>query len=111
MNWNGLDRIHDVHHLAEGDDDVVREVQEVLRRHGAEGRLGITLLHSHFDLDPDEILVERVDTNSRTLTITAERASSFEPDQLVPTAWRLDGSQRAAITYCWRPKDSVFHAR
>ncbi|MBA4025026.1 MAG: hypothetical protein C0482_21950 [Gordonia sp.] len=110
MTWNGLNRIHNVPGMGDDDESLIAELQEVLVRHGAQHRIGITLLHSHFDLKEDEVLIERVDADNKRLTITAEKASDFEADQLLPTMWRLDTPSRQALQYCWRPRNSPYHA-
>src|SRR5215471_10415730 len=64
------------------------ELREVLERHGALQRFGITLLHQHFEMAPDEVLVESVDTENRILTM---RPVSAKPNErAVETSWRLD---------------------
>lgn len=112
MNWDGLDRVEDIHALTDDDATVLREIRDVLARHGALQRFGVTLLHSHFDLDEDEVLVERVNPTMRTLSTSPERVSDDERGRLVPTSWRLDleGGTPVPLQFCWRPPDSMFHA-
>lgn len=110
-SWNDLDRVHDVAPLDDGDQAVLLELHAVLRRHGAQKRFGVTLLHSHFDLDEGEVLVERVDADGRSMSISAEPAESFESVELVATSWRFLGDRLMPLQYCHRPKDSIFHMR
>jgi hypothetical protein len=112
MTWSGLPRIEEVEPLSVADRAVIEEVREVLARHGALERFGLTLLHSHFDLGQGEILVETVDKSARTLTTRVLPASDAEPGAtLVETSWRLDASdgQPRCLTYCYRPPNSQFH--
>jgi hypothetical protein len=44
--------------LGDRDRAVMDEVREVLAKHGALGRFGLTLLHSHFEVAHDEVLAE-----------------------------------------------------
>jgi hypothetical protein len=37
---------------------ILAEIQDVLKRHNALGRFGVNLLHQHFDMADDEIMVE-----------------------------------------------------
>lgn len=105
VNWKGLDRIESVESLSDNDREVLDELYSVLKRHGAERRFGLTLLHSHFDMDDDEILVERVDSEARTITISVEREGDFEPRQLIATSWRLDAGRADPILRCFRLGD------
>ena len=110
-SWDDLGRIHEVDDLGDDDQDVLAEINDVLIRHGAQHRLGITLLHSHFDLGDGEVLVARVDDEARTMSITTESSDAFEPAELLPTAWRFVDDRLVPLQYCHRPKDSVFHMR
>jgi len=114
MGWNGLPRVDDVDPTTQQDVEVLTAIREVLERYGALNRFGVTLLHSHFDLADDEVLIEKVDPDTRTLTIRPEQLEvTAISDRLLATSWRLDSPEFIAMTatYCWRPPDSVFHAR
>lgn len=110
MSWSGLGDIDDVEPLGEDDKRVMDEVREVLAKHGALERFGLTLLHSHFALAPNEVLVETVDVETRTLTVRPTRSGDVRASDLVPTSWRLDGPSHQPMcgTYCHRSGD--FHA-
>lgn len=83
-----LPDITEVEPFGEQDRACFEEVRAVLERHGALNRFGLTLLHSHFPVGDDEILVESVDPETRTL-VTRPRKTS-EPRKAVETSWRLD---------------------
>lgn len=85
-----LPDIDDVVPLADADEQLIAELRGVLDRHGAVQRFGITLLHQHFDVTDDEVLVETVDPTTRTLTIRPESAAQFEGMKSIETQWRLD---------------------
>lgn len=57
----------------------------VITAHGLHDAVGVTLLHKHFDLAPDEIVVRRFQ-DDRLATMTAEREDSAG---LFPYVWRL----------------------
>jgi hypothetical protein len=59
----------------------------VLARHGKLDRFAVHLTHRHFALGPDEILIERPDSDGRTQHVTVGRLSD-EPDAR-PTIWLL----------------------
>jgi transcriptional regulator with XRE-family HTH domain len=90
------------------------EVRGVLERHGALGRFGITLLHQHFDIAPDEVLVETVDVENRVLVTRPQKASTVASS--IETSWRLDdptGRQRCE-TICQPDRDwqgNPYHRR
>ena len=85
-----LPDIDDVAPLSDSDAACLSEIREVLDRHDALDRFGLTLLHEHFDLEHDEVLVEETDPETRTLTIRPQRESDIKADTLIQTNWRLD---------------------
>ena len=105
MGWSGLGNIDDVEPMGEADRAVMDEVRQVLAKHGALERFGLTLLHSHFDLAADEILVETVDVERRMLTVRpVPQQKAVDAGDLVPTSWRLDRHDHEPMcgTYCHR---------
>ncbi len=107
-------RIDSIEPMGDGDRVVIDAVREVLEQHGALERFGLTLLHSHFDLNDDEILVEKVDAENRTLTISPmpaqEAMASGDP---IETSWRLDSpsGNPQCLVYCFRAPGGDFHMR
>jgi hypothetical protein len=78
-----------------GPDDAkcLEQLREVLIRNGAVDRFGITLLHDHFELQPDELLVETCEPDVRVLTITPEHSEKqTDADRLIQTNWRFTES-------------------
>jgi hypothetical protein len=86
-------RLPDIH-LAEprttADDACIAEVKAVLKRHRLDGKYGLTLMHKHFDLGPDEIMVEHTDLATRTLTSRPEKLGSIASKKLIEVTWSLD---------------------
>ena len=82
------------------------EIRAVLERHGALHRFGITLLHKHFDLAEDEVLLESSDVENRILVNTPTKSSSSR--DALETSWRLDDptGQRRCETQCQPDRDS-----
>jgi hypothetical protein len=68
--------IDEVTPFAGEDVDCLREIREVLERHDRLGRFGVTLLHSHFNVAPDEVLVETA-SDERTLTVAPVKTSEL----------------------------------
>lgn len=73
--------------LNESDREVMEALREVLLKHNATDRFGITLIHSHFATDEDEMLLETNDSTTRTITIRPHKGHL--PDGTVETAWRF----------------------
>ena len=53
-----LPDLHEVKPMGPDDANCLEQLREVLIRNGAVDRFGITLLHDHFEVQPDELLVE-----------------------------------------------------
>ncbi|WP_157815946.1 hypothetical protein [Spirosoma pollinicola] len=98
-----LTDIHDVEPLNDSDYNCLAEVRDVLKKHGRQERFGVTLLHKHFDLASDEVLVEYTDVASRVQTIKPEKKGSALLNT-IETNWILgDGdpkSSLACVRYC-----------
>lgn len=98
VQWHRLPGIDDVAPLTDADYDVIHEVGEVLRRHGQTSRFGVCLLHKHFDLSPDEELIEETDPAAR-VSVLRVRTAKDEREQSIETMWRF-GSEIDSITKC-----------
>jgi hypothetical protein len=85
-----LPDIDDVAPVGEGDEACLADIKEVLRRHNKLDRFGVMLLHQHFDMDGDEILVEDVDVEKRTMLIRPVKRDQLTDVPSVGTQWRLD---------------------
>ncbi|MEV5240096.1 hypothetical protein AB0K89_13450 [Streptomyces cinnamoneus] len=84
--------------LGAQDAPFVRDLVAVLDKHGNLDRFGLCLLHDHFPLAADEVLVETHDTAARTLHVQVEKAATS--DHTRPSQWRFvktgDGDDEAA---------------
>ncbi|HEX8727912.1 MAG TPA: hypothetical protein VF739_04780 [Ktedonobacterales bacterium] len=65
LQWNRLDHIAEVEPISDADGPCLEEIRQVLVKYGALSRFGVTLLHSHFSLSDDEIMMETTDLDSR----------------------------------------------
>lgn len=61
--------------FGEADETCLQELNEVLRKHGATSRFGVNLLHSHFQMGEDEVLLEETDIENRKQTISVIKKS------------------------------------
>ena len=100
--WSKLPYMSDVNPLNEADIPCLREVRDVLAKYDALDRFAIALSHKHFELTDDEILVETIDFENRSLIVSTMN-KSVSP-QCVETAWSLGGEdalQRCAQNHCY----------
>jgi hypothetical protein len=100
-----LPDINDVVPVGPQDQACMDEVREVLERHGALQRFGLTLLHQHFDIAEDEVLVESIDVENRILLSTPKKVATIGAS--VETSWRLDDPTRQQVceTLCQPDRD------
>lgn len=81
VQWTRLRQIEDLDPICDTDYDVLREVRDVLIKHGYEDRFGICLLHKHFEIKQGEMPLERSDEEKRISTITVV------PEEEIDDAW------------------------
>ena len=106
--------ISEVTPLGEADAPMMQELYEVLRRHQALSRFGVTLLHQHFEVSEDEILVEDTDISNRVQQITPMPQAALTETSYVQTSWRLDSGQPVMICVCRNSSANVhthFHQK
>lgn len=65
MQWSRLDNIDNVRPIDAGDAPCLNEIRDVLAKHDCLRRFGVSLLHSHFELADDEMLLETTDVAKR----------------------------------------------
>ncbi|HEY2933104.1 MAG TPA: hypothetical protein VGK99_15285 [Acidobacteriota bacterium] len=84
-----IPHVDDVAPVSDADDAIFAELRDVLTRHRALNRFGVTLLHEHFDVADDEILVETCDPDTRTLVTRPIKKAGLADEQLLETNWSL----------------------
>ena len=99
---SGLLDIDEVKPLSDDDKQCIAELKDVLERHGALQRFGVTLLHNHFPVYEGELRVEECDEETRTLTLKPMSRESLDEGTLMQTNWRLDtgDSVQGCVAYC-----------
>ena len=90
VQWSSLNDIDEVTPLNNTDEDCLQEVYKVLKKHGKQDRLGIALLHKHFDLQDNEIMLEVSDHENRELVTTPVK-SDVAGNSNVGTIFALRG--------------------
>ena len=74
--WNHLSDINDVKPLDNNDRNCLAAVSDVIAKFGCLDRFGVNLLHRHFEMSDDEILVEQVDEAGRKLVTEPVKVDS-----------------------------------
>lgn len=82
-----LPRFEETEGLGPQDAEFVEDLVTVLEKHGNLDRFGLCLLHDHFPLGDDEVLVETNDPRNRTLQVHVEKAD--ETRHVKPSQWRF----------------------
>jgi len=92
--YHGLRDIDDTPGPSQEERSQLERLAAFMKREGMTARFGITLLHKHFEVEDDEMLVESCDPENRTLTI-----QSMKKEELAKVAggykqtqWRYDGA-------------------
>jgi hypothetical protein len=85
------------------DHECIREIRDVLIKHGRLNRFGLSLLHEHFDVASDECMVEVCDPETRTLTIRPVKRSNLAGRNTIETNWRLDSGEAlfSCVAHCF----------
>jgi hypothetical protein len=91
-----LPNIDEVPPLDAGDHACMSEIRRVLEGHGKLQRFGLTLLHDHFHIGGDEVLLEACNVDTRTLTIRPVKKTALENARVLETNWRLDTMETMA---------------
>ena len=97
VQWVNLRDIDDVERIGDQDHIVLKELKSVLVKHGYTNRFGVCLLHRHFDIEDDEIVMENTDADARVSVLSVEKNSGS--DSSIETMWRFS-SEPQAITKC-----------
>ncbi len=85
-----LPNIIEVKPLSDSDKETMDKLYQVLKEQNALNRFGITLLHEHFEVADDEVLIEFTDIETRTQTIKPVFKNDPELIDAIETSWRLD---------------------
>ena len=99
MQWSRLKDIDDVEPINDSDSDCLADVREVLKKHGMMERFGVALLHSHFELADDEIMLESSDHDNRTLTLQPVKEADAGENN-VGTIWMLRDGDITTMAWC-----------
>ncbi len=104
QNWNDLPQIEDVHSFDQSDENCLEDIRQVLEKHDKTSKFGVALLHKHFDLGSDEILLETNNPKTKTLTIKPVNLSEIEENEekFITTLYRFDNNLVYKCSWCKR---------
>jgi hypothetical protein len=100
MQWGKIADLHEVPSIKNDDIICMKEIREVLSKHGKLDRFALHLIHKHFDISDDEILVEYNDVDTREQYFKVEKLSSETLQYAIPTTWTLDQLEPMARCVC-----------
>lgn len=81
LQWTTLVDIADVRPIDDSDSPVLEEIRQVLLKHGAVKRFGVSLLHRHFDVADDEFMLETTDEEKREHWVRPVKRAVFEAEE------------------------------
>jgi len=109
LQWNKLQDINAVRPIDETDAECLEEIRAVLQKYNCLSRFGISLLHSHFDLEDDEILLETTDVSKREHWVRPVKKSYMKDVGLEPQTTVLRFDEEGYSQQCGCAKDKHGH--
>lgn len=100
MQWASIKDLHECEPLSEADLACMQDVRAALEKHGKLDRFALHLVHKHFDIADDEILVEYSEASSREQFFRVEKATSECAKHAIPTTWTLERMEPMARCVC-----------
>ena len=83
LAWNTLQDIDDVRKIDDSDAPCLEEIRLVLEKYNCLNRFGVSLLHSHFQVAEDEMLLETTDPAKREHWVRPIKRSELERGGIV----------------------------
>lgn len=109
MQWKPVADISAVDPFSPDDAACFRELRDVLLKYNALNRFGITLIHRHFDIAPDEEMMEFTDAENRTLIVKPVKLSDINWKNTTVTNWRLTDGDEVATVGCVCARNASGH--
>lgn len=100
MQFSKLSHIADVPPIGDVDEPCLSEIRDVLEKHGNLHRFGIALLHNHFDLSDDEIMMETTDLEKREHFVRPMKKSEIEAQGITAQSTILTFDEHGYNQYC-----------
>jgi hypothetical protein len=77
LKWSELPKVEDMQSFPEIDPRCICGIYNILKKYKLQDRLGIAMLHKHFELADDEFLLETTDVQKRTQLIRPARKEDY----------------------------------
>jgi hypothetical protein len=100
MQWSQLNHIADVEPIGERDAACLEEIRLVLEKHNCLDRFGLTLLHSHFELEDDEMMMETTDLEKREHWVRPVKHSYLEENGITAQTTVVSFDEKGFNTTC-----------
>lgn len=95
--------VNDVEPLSDKDHELLSKMRDLLLSHDAVDRFGVHLIHKHFDLGDDEVIVEYTNEEERRQTTQVEKRNDlFSRGKPLETQWRFnrESASMVCVSYC-----------
>jgi hypothetical protein len=99
-NWNDLPDLMQAHELTKKDEQCLEDIRLVIEKYKLTSKFGISLLHKHFDIEEDEVLLERNDPITRELTLSPLKVTESMNLNYATTQWRFDSGALYGCCFC-----------
>jgi hypothetical protein len=109
MQWSVLDHIADVRPIDDTDATCLEEIRQVLEKHGALKRFGVSLLHRHFDVADDEFMLETTNEEDREHWVRPMKRSVFEAEGVTAQSTIVSFDENGYHQYCGCDPRSTGH--
>lgn len=80
--WGEINHIDNVRPIDDEDLPCLNEIFEILKKYNCIDRFGVALLHKHFDLQEDEVLLETTDVDGREQWIRPIKESYLKENRI-----------------------------
>ena len=91
--------IDEVKDFTNEDKKCLGAIHKVLKTYGKTEKFGVNLLHHHFPLSNDEVMLETCDLETRTFTIKPVKRAEIEKSA-VSTIWGFYTQKPLTLLYC-----------
>ncbi len=98
--FNGLEEFFSIKEKLEEVKENLTELGQVIRRYDLQKKVGICLLHKHFDLSPNERLVEEFQGNNSYIKPTTDY------EEAIPYMWKVERDSTSG-QWVWFPLEFV----
>jgi hypothetical protein len=109
LQWNTLRDIDAVKPIDASDAECLEELRRVLEKHNRLDRFGVALLHRHFDVADDELLLETTDVSRREHWVRPVKKSFLEQAGLEAQTTVLRFDERGWSQNCGCLRDKHGH--